>query len=498
MSVTFALDGAPAPGGPLMVSGGGSTAVATEELEALAARLRSIAASGTDWTEALGTLAWLGGSSGLVIALDDACSAARTVSADAGSIADALDRSAEGYGEVERRSLGLQQALGGFAGWVGGFLAVGMLPALLWGGGLLAVDVVLAWFFVQGVNRLLGRPVDDPAGWLEHNSRLLNSPESVALVRMLVSSVDDAAGGVVRLPYPLSQALGDSGLDVFGVGTSAFGVTVLAGMVGAVRETPVRVGQVTADGSRLPTRTRRGAAIGPAAGAAVVAPVSVAEMVTRVPPSAPGGPQVRVERYGGDDPHWVAYIGGTISWDPVGSTEPWDLTSDVHAVAGADSGSYRAVLDALDQAGVAEGDSIVAVGHSQGGLLAAQLANDGRYDVSGLVTAGAPIAQLAVPADIPLLQIEHSDDIVPALGGYGDADPSPEHLVARREYLAGRSVPTEGPVPAHALTSYQETAAMVDASEDPRLAAVRDSIIGASAGAGAGVGAASWWRGERR
>ena len=99
------------------------------------------------------------------------------VVADAGDIADALDRSAEGYGEMERRGVALQQALGGLLGWVGGFLAVGMLPALVWGAGLLAVDVVLAWFFVQGVNRLLGRPVDDPSEWLERNNGVLNSPQ---------------------------------------------------------------------------------------------------------------------------------------------------------------------------------------------------------------------------------------------------------------------------------------------------------------------------------
>ncbi|MET1016697.1 MAG: hypothetical protein ABWX76_07760 [Leifsonia flava] len=513
-------DGAGRPsGGPLLISGAGSSAVATDELFALSARMRSIAASGEHWVDALATLGWLSGSDRLTGALEAARETAGLVAADASDIADALDRSAEGYGEMERRGVALQQALGGLLGWVGGFLAVGMLPALVWGAGLLAVDVVLAWFFVQGVNRLLGRPVDDPSEWLERNGGVLNSPQSVALVRMVVASVDDAAGGVVRLPYPLARALGDAGLDVLGVGSSAFGITVLGGLFGVVRETPVRVGQVGSDGSRLPTRARRGAPIGPTAGAAVAAPRGVAELLDRIPRADPDSPrpdpdlpQVRVERYGtDDDPQWVAYIGGTVSWEVAGSTEPWDLTSNVHAVAGTDSGSYRAVLDALEQAGVREGDRITAVGHSQGGLLAAQLVSDERYTGSGLVTAGAPIAQLAVPADVPTLQLEHSDDIVPALGGYGDADPSPEHLVARREYLANRTDPVDGPVPAHALDSYLETAAVVDSSAEPRLVALRERLAGVIAGTGgagaagtsagpdsAASGTATWWRGERR
>ncbi|MEL4319328.1 hypothetical protein WJX64_09950 [Leifsonia sp. YIM 134122] len=502
---------APLSGGPLVISGAGSTAVATDELFALSARLRSVAASGEQWVDALGTLGWLSGSDRLTGVLEEAREAAGLVAADASDIADALDRSAEGYGEMERRGAAMQQTLGGLLGWVGGFLAVGMLPALAWGAGLLAVDIVLAWFFVQGVNRLLGRPIDDPSEWLERNSGVLNSPQSVALVRMLVSSVDDAAGGVARLPYPLARALGDAGLDVLGVGSSAFGITVLGGLFGVVRETPVRVGQVGADGSRLPTRTRRGAMIGPTAGAVVAAPASVTELLERVPRAEPDVPQVRVERYGTDDaPQWVAYIGGTVSWAVAGSTEPWDLTSNVHAVAGTDSGSYRAVLDALEQAGVREGDRIVAVGHSQGGLLAAQLVSDDRYTASGLVTAGAPIAQLAVPADVPTLQLEHSDDIVPALGGYGDADRSPEHLVARREYLAHRVDPVDGMVPAHALDSYRETAAVVDSSDEPRLVALREHLAGVITGVGGGAagsntgpdsaasGTATWWRGERR
>ncbi|KQX05114.1 hypothetical protein ASC59_12925 [Leifsonia sp. Root1293] len=496
-----------------MISGGGSTAVATDELFALAARLHAIAASAEHWVDALGTLGWLAPRGMLAGTFAAAGSAAGVVAADAKDIAGALDRSAEGYGEMERRGVGLQQAVGSLLGWVGGFLAVGMLPALAWGAGLLAVDVVLAWFFVQGANRLLGRPVDDPADWLERNARALNSPGNVALVRMLVASVDDAAGGVVRLPYPLARALGDAGLDVLGVGSSAFGITVLGGLFGAVRETDVRIDQVRADGSRLPTRTRRGAAIGPTPGVAVAAPSTVSELLARVPTAAPDLPQVRVERYGTEDaPHWVAYIGGTVSWEVAGSSEPWDLTSNVHAVAGPDSGSYRAVLDALDQAGVREGDRVVAVGHSQGGLLAAQLASDPRYSAAGLVTAGAPIAQLAVPADVPTLQLEHSDDIVPALGGYGDADPSPEHLIARREYLANRLDPVDGAMPAHGLDSYRETATAVDASEEPRLVALRERLTAAIAGgagaagaagqsagpASAASGTATWWRGERR
>ena len=62
---------------------------------------------------------------------------------------------------------------------------------------------------------------------------------------------------------------------------------------------------------------------------------------------------MRIERYGdAEHPRWVVYIGGTVDWSPTASTEPWDMTSNVAAVADQEAGSYRAVLQALQAAGV--------------------------------------------------------------------------------------------------------------------------------------------------
>ncbi|MET0726024.1 MAG: hypothetical protein ABWY36_06705 [Leifsonia sp.] len=481
-------------GGPLMVSGGGSTAVATDELIALCAGLRDLALHGSAWSDTLGALRW----SCTDAALDDAVGTARSraaaIAAGADGLAGRLAEAADAYGAAERAGARIREQVGGILGWFAGFLGLAIAPALLVTGAAVTAEVLLAWIAVQGVRRLRGDPVDDPAEWLQRHAGVINSPATVAVLRVLVSSVDDMAAGAVRVPLPVARGLGDSGAGVVGVDTSAMGVLLLGGLFGFLRETPVRSREVGEDGERLPSRSRRGADTGPPPGRPVAPPSGIGGLLDRVPTASVDGPQVRIERY--DDAEgtaWVAYIGGTVSWDAGDSSEPWDLTSNVHGVAGSDTGSYRAVIDALEQAGVDDGDRVLAVGHSQGGLLAARLAADERFAATGLVTAGAPIGQVDLPGDVPVLQLEHTDDLVPALGGFAPEDPSPEHLMVRREFLADRAEPVTGWVPAHDLSGYRETARVADASADPRLERIRTEL-----GRISGSGSATWWRGERR
>ncbi|POH66294.1 hypothetical protein C3B61_09310 [Cryobacterium zongtaii] len=244
--------------------------------------------------------------------------------------------------------------------------------------------------------------------------------------------------------------------------------------------------RVTAAGSGAVPAT-----LGPATLAPPSPPAGFADLADRIPTEDDGG-QVRIERYGdAAHPSWLVFIGGTVEWSPTGSSEPWDMASNVAAVADQEAGSYRAVLQAMQAAGVQPGDPVVPVAHSQGGLIANQLVSRGDINAVGLVTFGAPETDLPLPEGLPAIAVEHEDDLVPALGSTSDED---HRLYVRRELFAGREVPADKVMPAHQLVGYRETARLVDGSPEPRLVAFRaqlDGIVGES------PGQQSVWRAER-
>lgn len=476
----------PGPGGPLIVSSGGSIEVAPDELFVLADGLRALSFSSGQWASALGGAAWLDSTASAP--LMEARATAAAIGEDARSLAGALDATAHAYGATERAVAYARESSGGLLAWIAGFAGVAALPAMVWIGGIVVADAALAWLIVSGVRRLTGASGQlDLGAWLRRHPRVLNNPVTVAAVRTLLSAVDDGMAGAAHLPFPLARVLGENGLGLTGVASSALGVLGVAGLFGLLRETDVTVGRVREE--------------------VVRAPDGVAELLDRVPPSSDTEPQVRIERYGPAEApdaerSWVVYIGGTSSWDLSTGSQPWDLTSDVTGMAVTGAGSERAVLDAMHGAGIRQGDDVMFVGHSQGGLIAGRLAARDDVNCAGIVTAGAPLAALDLPAEVPVLQIEHSDDMVPALAGIGDGDDAPSHVLVRREFLAGRADadgsgppdPNGSAVPAHELTGYRETAGLIDASEEKRLVAFRERI---AATVGAGTGTAQWWRGER-
>ncbi|TFD81367.1 alpha/beta hydrolase, partial [Cryobacterium fucosi] len=222
-------------------------------------------------------------------------------------------------------------------------------------------------------------------------------------------------------------------------------------------------------------------------------PTGFGDLAARLPSAATGGAQVRVERYGpAGSAAWVVYIGGTAEWSPVVTAEPWDLSSNVAAVAEEGAGSYRAVLEAMREAGVQPSDPVVQVGHSQGGLVASQVAASGEFNTVMIATFGAPNGQVEVPAGLAAVAVEHSDDIVPALGGPGGR--AEERLVVRREVFATEPVPVDQALPAHALTAYRETAGLMDGSPEPRLQSWRSALATVL---GEKPGSMSRWRGVR-
>jgi hypothetical protein len=451
-------------GGGLIVSGGGTTMVATDALLAQAALVRLLHAEAEGWQARLARIrsldgvpapSWTPADPGLgVFAAERAIDAVEVRSRE---LADALVAAAEGYGEAERNAEMFARLSGAWLGYTLGRL----WPVILAAAGPALTGAAAAWLLGSLTGTGPDTPPADVAGWLHDNPRALTNPAVVAAVRVIVSSMDDTAAGVVGLPLPLSLALGDDGAGLLGVISSAAGALALARPLGLLRETPVTVAQVGAARAQTP-------------------PAGLEDLAARVPAASQQGPQVRIERYGdARNRAWVVYIGGTVDWNPTARAEPWDVTSNVAAVADRRAGSFRAVLRSMREAGVRPGDPVIQVGHSQGGLIAAQVAASGAFNTVAVATFGAPSAQVPVVAGVPTLSVEHADDLVPALAGSPAGVDA--RLVVRREVYAGADVPASQALPAHSLTNYRETARLIDASPEPRLRDFRarlESVVG--------------------
>ncbi|WP_167585649.1 hypothetical protein [Kineococcus rubinsiae] len=205
----------------------------------------------------------------------------------------------------------------------------------------------------------------------------------------------------------------------------------------------------------------------------------------RMPAAGPPPPgTVRLERVrsAAGRVAWVVEVPGTQTWSPfpgAGSAgrSPMDLTTNVRAVAGEPTATADAVVQAMRQAGVRPGEPVMVAGHSQGGLTAAALAADpavrAEFSITHVVTAGSPVDGIAVPADVRVLSLEHTGDLVPALDGT-DAEGSAHRTVVTRDVGASpawAAAVARDPVAAHGWAGYVDTARLVDASDDPTLRA---------------------------
>ena len=442
--------------GDLVISGGGSSAVATDELfehaqqlellhERLAECLRQLAA-----VDRLVTTNALRAADAPLSAadaerdMDDAAAVIQQVGPRAALLRLALEQSAEAYGFVERSATDLTQEVAARFGWLFGAMLPGivftLLPTIVGLAGGVAGGLAL---LPESSRRALLASLPE---WFRENSAALSDPRTVQLVRLLVMSGDDIGGGVLRLPPELVHTLGDEGLGILGVTSSSAVLVGVARRGGALSETPVTVRQ-----TGVTTTT--------------TVPKSFDERAARLPQ---GEAQVRIDKYerAGSPDRYEVYIGGTRDFSVVPGEQPWDMTSNLNSMAGGESGSYRAVEEAMRQAGVGADSEVVFNGHSQGGMVAAQLAGSGEYNTKGLFTLGAPAAQVGVPAEVPWVAVEHSDDLVPALAGnWKDSDP----VLVRREVFADRPVSTEVVFPAHQLDAYRETARLIDDSGEQRL-----------------------------
>ena len=453
--------------GDLVISGGGELAVSTDALAGAAQTLENIADQCRYATNALAAID-RGVSTTMLRQVDAPVSAvdaeaeiasALALIVDAGGVADglagAVRLSATAYGVADRVQQRIAQDLAARFGYVAGMLTpmaiITALPALLFAG-----QFALVMSAFPGGREALGSLA---TAFITDHRRELTDPAVVSLIRLAVMSTDDYIAGLLHLPPGAQEALGDEGLGVVGVSTSAAFIVLAASQFGALQETGVAI-------SRVPT-------IGRAAGA-TKPPADILDRLDRIPgpEASTTGARVRIDRMTipGKPDAFEVYIAGTSTWDVANSTNPFDMTSNMHGVAELDPGSRRAVQLAMADAGITPESKVVFSGYSQGGLIARALAASGDYATAGLVTFGGPGGQIALPNSFPSVILEHTDDFVPALGG---SESSTEAIRVRREVYGDREFDNEFVVPAHERSNYRDTAMLADSAQNE---SVRDAI----------------------
>ena len=446
----------------IVISGGGSIEVGTDTLftaaaalgreeTELAAELRELAAI----DRLVGTRsAGIAGCAQALAAereMDAASAALGRARSAAGLLAGALHGSAAEYGEVERAARGVAQYAAAGLGYAVGLEFAQWTPALIVVGQRLGV-------LFDG-SRPSGSVI--PAALKAPAKALVNSPELAVALRLAVMSADEFGTGMLRLPLTLDPAdtrLGDQGLS-----TSIGALRDLGGDAGMLKETPVRTTVTSSD-------------LAPAG-----VPTGWEDRALRIPGKGTTD-QVRIDTYEMPDgtKRYEVYIGGTRDFALGPDDQPWDMTSNLVGIEGGHSASMRAVEAAMKDSGITSDSPVLITGHSQGGLVAASITGSGDYNVQGLFTLGGPAAQSTVPDSIPWIALEHSNDIVPALSGtWAHSDP----VIVTREVSAEEIDASPHWFPAHLLPAYEKTAALADASGDPRVDAAAQSFDDFTAGA---------------
>ena len=165
----------------------------------------------------------------------------------------------------------------------------------------------------------------------------------------------------------------------------------------------------------------------------------------------------------GEGAVWVVEVSGTQVWDPRAATSPFDVTTDVRLMGQETTVLAEGASQALAQAQAASGrdageERVMLVGHSLGGIVAAGLASSPDFREAhgpvSVVTMGSPVGRMPVPASVPVLSLEHTQDAVPRLDGRANADRARWTTVTRD--LGGDTDAVATASRAHATAEYVE------------------------------------------
>ncbi len=200
-------------------------------------------------------------------------------------------------------------------------------------------------------------------------------------------------------------------------------------------------------------------------------PAGLLERIRQVDARGPGHIEVLEVENGGEATYVVVLPGTQASGRYAGGDNPFDEAGIVEGMLYGSEELNQAVLDALALAGAEHGAGVVAVGYSQGGIHAMNLASDPRvleqYDVKYVLTAGSPVAGTRPGEEVSTLHLEHEADWVP--GSDGVANPETRNRVTVSMSTPVSSREDKGLGPGHSFDGYQEAARLVADSSDPSL-----------------------------
>ena len=197
-------------------------------------------------------------------------------------------------------------------------------------------------------------------------------------------------------------------------------------------------------------------------------------------PKVGGGPggAVGVQRLDHADGtrSWVVTIPGTQTWMPVAGPNPADLSTNLDLVADLTDDMTEVVTQAMSMADIAPDEPVLLAGHSQGGIVAMEVASApelrDRYSVEMVITAGSPVGGSVLPEGVHGLHLEHVQDYVPALEAVPNPD-APNRTTVHRDLAHSASVENRiaGSTPgsAHGADVYARTAAELSGVNHPSL-----------------------------
>lgn len=166
-----------------------------------------------------------------------------------------------------------------------------------------------------------------------------------------------------------------------------------------------------------------------------------------------------------DETSWTVVVRGTQEWWP-GSNNPQDMQSNLEVVGQKPSDQKAAVRLAMKLAGIGATDPVEFVGHSQGGAIALDLAEEVNgersYNVVSVLTAGSPTGGLGQTLSIPVLNLENLADFVPSL----DGKPAGGGKSATTVLFDARNLPGHDGGNAHSLRTYMAAAARIEAEAE--------------------------------
>ncbi|MET3174420.1 UNVERIFIED_ORG: hypothetical protein ABIB52_002271 [Arthrobacter sp. UYCu721] len=193
-----------------------------------------------------------------------------------------------------------------------------------------------------------------------------------------------------------------------------------------------------------------------------------------------------LETDNGGQKAYVVVVPGTQTGGEVGGTNPFDEAGIVEGVGNGSAELNAAVLQALQDAGAEKGAPVVAVGYSQGGIHAMNLAADelflNEYELKYVLTAGSPVGGIVPTADVDVLHLEHRQDWVPGTDGTANPETRNRVTVTLTDQVDTPEGKDFGLGPGHQITHYQQAAQQVAASDDPSLmasTAVLAGVLGA-------------------